>query len=355
MYATSIVAEKHARSFEVCGCKCCQNRAMALVASKEKREKKILPEYQDTRCGFPIAKMFSIDAFESALNYRPRPDDLFIVTYPKCGTTWVQNIVACIFREGKPFESALEFLSNTPFLEMAGAEAAETMQRPGAIKLHLPFQYTPWSDQAKYIFVARNPKDCCVSFYHHTRNMVGYKFKNGSFDDYFELFMQGKVDFGDYFDCLLSWYEHRNDPNVLFITYEQLKKDTRANILRIASFMGGKYKDMLENDEKMLEAVLKYSSFDFMKETLNKQVAELATLPRDYVQNHPDIPQGLKTILGAGDNFFDSDPNAVSFVRRGIVGDWKNHFSADQNRRLEEKFKERTRGTDIPELWKDDM
>lgn len=72
--------------------------------------------------------------------------------------------------------------------------------------------------------------------------MIGYKFQNGNFDDYFELFMDGKVDFGDYFDNLLSWYEHRNDSNVLFITYEQMKKDPKTYILKIAEFMGEKYK-----------------------------------------------------------------------------------------------------------------
>ncbi|CAL1276717.1 unnamed protein product [Larinioides sclopetarius] len=186
--------------------------------------------------------------------------------------------------------------------------------------------------------------------------MVGYKFKNGEFDDYFELFMKGEVDFGDYFDCLLSWYEHRNDPNVLFITYEQLKEDTKTYILKIAEFMGEKYKDMLVNDEELLNDVIKFTSFSFMKETLNKNVAELAAAPRDVILNHPDIPQGLKDFLfGEDEGFFDPDPNSVSYVRKGVVGDWRNHLSPEQNQRMNEKFQERTKGTDIPELWKDYM
>lgn len=85
-------------------------------------------------------------------------------------------------------------------------------------------------------------QDCCVSFYHHTENIAGYNFQGGSFDDYFELFINGQVDYEDYFDCVMSWYEHRNDPNVLFITYEELKKDTVKNVLKIAEFMGPQYK-----------------------------------------------------------------------------------------------------------------
>ncbi|KAG8175102.1 hypothetical protein JTE90_014683 [Oedothorax gibbosus] len=357
MYTARYLSERAKETTsENCRCKKCLDLPRRTMSTDSKP--KVLPTYLQTDYGFLIPNMFSLEALQSAIDYTPRDDDLFIVTYPKCGTTWVQNIVACIYRKGRPFESAIEFLTSTPFLEMAGAEAARTMKRPGAIKLHLPFRVTPWSDKAKYIFVTRNPKDCCVSFYHHTKNVFAYMFQNGEFDDYFELFMEGKVDFGDYYDTLLSWYEHRNDPNVLFITYEQLKKDTTLYIMKIAEFMGEQYKTMLEGDPEMLANVIRYSSFDYMKQTLNSQLAQLAKLPKDFVANHPDIPPGLKNILTVGTEdkpFFNSDPNALTLVRKGVVGDWKNHLSPDQNRRMEERFRERTKGTDIPELWKDIM
>ena len=47
---------------------------------------------------------------------------------------------------------------------------------------------------------ARNPKDCLVSFFHHT---VGfnqyYDYADGKFDDFCELFLRGGTDFDDYF------------------------------------------------------------------------------------------------------------------------------------------------------------
>ncbi|GFT92082.1 sulfotransferase 1C4 [Nephila pilipes] len=324
------------------------------VKAKTDRKPKI-PHYQDID-GFRIPGFFSVEAYKSALGYKPRPDDLFIVTYPKCGTTWVQNIVACIFRGGKPFQSALEFFTETPFLEMTGSEAAETMKRPGAIKLHLPFHLTPWSPNAKYIFVARNPKDCCVSFYHHTERMPGYQFEKGKFDDFFELFIKGEVDFGDYFDTLLSWYEHRNDPNVLFITYEQLKKDARNYVLKIAEFIGSQYKEKLEKDEKILDDVIHHSSFSFMKVHLHKHLAELGAIPKHLIVNNPDIPEGMRKIMLSGDfELSKKDSEEMTFIRKGIVGDWRNYFSPTQNARLEKKFRERTVGTDLTSLWKDDI
>nr|XP_042910405.1 sulfotransferase 1E1 isoform X2 [Parasteatoda tepidariorum] len=351
MFTTAYLSEREQFKSENCHFqKCIEGNSQKVIT---KVKKKILPEYQKTSCGFSIPKQFSLEAFNSALSYEPRPDDLFITTYPKCGATWVQNIVACIHQEGSPFSSALEFFNNAPFLEMSGAEAARIMKRPGAIKTHLPIDVIPWFSQAKYIYVARNPKDCCVSFYHHTKNFTGYKFKNGSFDDYFELFMKGEVDYGDYFDSLISWYERRNDPNVLFITYEQLKEDIKRNVLKIANFMGSEYKEMLEKNETMLKDVIKHSSFEFMKETLNQQISELARQTRKSDQDRTDLSVGLKKLLESEESFFDTDPNSISYVRKGIVGDWKNHFSPEQDKTLEKKFMERTKGTDIQYLWQD--
>lgn len=327
---------------------------MSASVGNETRSERKTPFYQYVD-GFCLPGMFSADALRSALAYKPRPDDLFIVTYPKCGTTWVQNIVSCIFKNGKPFESAQEFLTQTPFLEMTGAEAAETMKRPGAIKFHLPFHLTPWSTEAKYIFVARNPKDCCVSFFHHTKNIAAYDYEEGTFDDFFELFIEGKVDFGDYFETVLSWYEHRNDPNVLFITYEELKKDNVTGVLKIAGFMGSQYKEALEKDEKLLRDVIHHSSFAFMKEHLNKYMAEFQSIPKEVLENNPDLPPGLKDLFTKDADVFKKQPDSVTFVRKGIVGDWKNYFTPEQNARIQKKFKERMGNTELAKIWEDVM
>ncbi|XP_054711074.1 sulfotransferase 1C2-like, partial [Uloborus diversus] len=320
----------------------------------EKFKGKKLPFYQDVD-GFRLPGIFSAESHRSALAYRPRPDDLFVVSYPKCGTTWLQNIIACIHRDGQPFQSAQEFFTLTPCPQIVGVEAVEKMKRPGAIKYHLPYHMMPMSSEAKYIFIARNPKDCCVSFYHFTENVIGYEFQEGEFDVFFELFVEGKTDFGDYFDYLLSWYEHRNDPNVLFITYEELKKDTKTNVFRIAEFMDPQYKEALEKDEKLLEDVIYHSSFSFMKEHFNRHLAEISSLPKDMILNNPDLPADLRELFGGEKKVFHPDSAAVSFVRKGVVGDWRNYFSKEQNERLEKKFRERTAGTDIADLWKDIM
>ncbi|KAG0445409.1 hypothetical protein HPB47_015693 [Ixodes persulcatus] len=181
---------------------------------------------------------FIDENLRSALQYRPQPNDLFIVSYPKCGTTWLQYLVYNIFTEGVPPKDMEEFLARSVFLEYTGAQSVEKMCRPGSIKTHFPFSRHKYSKQAKYLYIARNPYDCCVSFYYHTKSFPAYFFENGTFSEFFDMFLQGKVDNGDYFNNLLSWYDHRHDPNVLFLTYECLKRDTESWVIKIADFIG---------------------------------------------------------------------------------------------------------------------
>ncbi|CAL1300213.1 unnamed protein product [Larinioides sclopetarius] len=325
------------------------------ASSEEKTHKFKKPTYKEID-GFRIPTAFSEEAYKSALAYKPRPDDLFIVTYPKCGTTWVQNLAALIFRDGKPFTSGLEFFTQAPFLELTGAEGAEKMKRPGSIKIHLPFQKAPYSPEAKYIFIARNPKDCCVSHYHHTKNGLAHVFADDTFEDFLESFIKGEVDFGDYFETTLSWWEHRNDPNVLFITYEELKKDTINTTLKIAGFIGSEYKEKLEKDPKRLQDVIQQSSFDFMNEYMKKHMNEMLTLPKEQIRNNPDIPSGLKALLlWVPDDILKHSETPILLVRKGIIGDWRNYFSPSLSARMDEKMKEKFAGTGLLDLWKGEI
>ena len=82
-------------------------------------------------------------------------------------------------------------------------EITENMPSPRIIKTHLPFEMLPPNllDTCKVIFVCRNPKDACVSFYNHCLTFPEYKMK-GSFADLAELYMAGQVEFGSYWMML---------------------------------------------------------------------------------------------------------------------------------------------------------
>jgi hypothetical protein len=270
--------------------------------------------------GYRMPMGFPVEGFDSGQRYRAQPGDVFVATYPKCGTTWVQYIAHLLLHEAEPLAPGQSLGEVSPHLEEVGREVVAALPEPRLIKTHLPLERTPWHDQAKYVFVVRNPFDCAVSFYHHTRGFVRhYDFADGTWDTFFECFLAGEVDFGDYFDHLLSWWPRRGASNVLCVTYEQLASEPESGIRRIASFLGGQAAALVEKPES-LEQVLRQSSFDGMRSHQDR-----------WSSRRPaDMP---------------------AFVRKGVVGDWRSTFSPKQARRLAEKLAERTAGTGIERLW----
>merc|ERR1719333_1788727 len=77
-------------------------------------------------------------------------------------------------------------------------------------KTHAPLHLAPWvggasspiKSKAKIIVVARNPKDACVSLFHHSRDVPAFAYK-GDFEHFVtSLFLQGKVESG----CFWEWH-----------------------------------------------------------------------------------------------------------------------------------------------------
>ena len=67
---------------------------------------------------------------------------------------------------------------------------------PRLIKSHLPYHVIPMSKEeskrSKYIYVARNPKDVAVSFYHFIQSFDPGRYFNGTWEFFVKLFLEGK-------------------------------------------------------------------------------------------------------------------------------------------------------------------
>ncbi|XP_077538505.1 sulfotransferase 1C2-like [Haemaphysalis longicornis] len=301
------------------------------------------PLYKDIDGVIRLNANFTVEMLRDALSYEPTPDDNFVVTFPKCGTTWAQQISYLIFNKGVPPPSAMDLFTGSPYIEMLGADSVRQMARPGVIKTHLPYHLMPKHPEAKYLYICRNPKDACVSFFHFTRGFAGYEFADGKFDDYFEVFISGQTDYGDYFDHVMGWYERREDQNVLFLHYEDMKTHLRQNVLKIARFFDEScYKTLLKSDE-ILENVIKFSDIEYMRVQTVENFKNFFTKPIEE-----DAPKALKVLHEAT----QANPSTANFVRKGVVGDWKNHFSPEQNARLEQKILERCSKTDLIDTWR---
>lgn len=269
------------------------------------------PSYTDHN-GFLMPFGFPAHNFSKATSYQHQPNDLFIATYPKCGTTLTQHILYIMLNGGVPILPQEKLEGFFPHLEEVGIPQCAAMKSGNKlIKTHLPCETLSMSPSTKYIFIARNPKDCVVSFFHHTRGFLKhYDFEEGDFDVFFDLFSKGKVDFGNYFKMLRSWFDRKDDENILFLTYEDIRDDKKGAIRNIARFVGGGTEEKLSNDEgALMDKVLKYSSLEEMKKDPLRWSSE-----RKVVHS--------------------------PFIRSGIVGGWDELLTKEQGGKLDKMMRE---------------
>ena len=87
---------------------------------------------------------------------------------------------------------------------------------------------------------------------------------NALFDEFFETFINGNLNFGSYFERSHAVWQHKDDPNVFITSYEQMKHDTRGVTRPLAQFLN------IELDENLPERIATYSTFSHMKERFDK-------------------------------------------------------------------------------------
>jgi hypothetical protein len=201
-------------------------------------------------CGLPVPKFLDKGVLDQIRDLHLYPDDVWVVTYPKCGTTWTQQIVRLVrnngeLNDGVTVDFAVPWAEGIARPHFKAANFSfDTMKRPRAFQSHLPYDLFPFgpphTTPCKYIYIARNPKDVAVSCFFH--NKLRY-FPDIDWDAFWKKYINGELEFGNYLDHLMSWLPHINDENVLFLTYEAMKKDLRQNVSKIATFMGANLTD----------------------------------------------------------------------------------------------------------------
>jgi len=237
------------------------------------------------------------------LDYTARPDDVFIVSYPRSGTTWLQMILYQLTTDGSM--DIAHIAEVCPWFERAAISKRDyrTMPSPRVFKSHLPWIWIP-KRICRYIYVVRNGKDVAVSFYHFHKSHFRY---TKPFSKFFDNFLHGWVVWGSWFYHVSGWWKHRNDPNVLFLRYEDMVGDLEANVRRIIAFLD------LKVPEERMPQILERSGFAFMKQHEAKF---------DY----------------ATELMLDRGMTPSTFIRKGKVGDWQDYFSDEELARFDAKF-----------------
>ncbi|UJR13096.1 hypothetical protein I4U23_000120 [Adineta vaga] len=265
----------------------------------------------------PVPKHYEIEKYRSGLRYKAQSNDIFIVTYPKSGTTWMETIVFGILNNGQSFIDDIDYyIKQTPFLDRSGQEDVKNMKRPGSIKTHYRFDYVPYNKQSKYICIIRNAKDVCISAYQYFINGVNSDYFDSNFENFFQKFINGQALFGDYFEFLKAMWSHKDEENVLIISFEQMKKDLRNIIQQIGKFLH------IELTDNVIEKILYHSSFNYMKENYDNARNE-------YFAKHPEHP--------------NAENHPMTLVRKGHHGQWKTEMNNEQIQKLNEIIHEKTK------------
>ena len=217
----------------------------------------------------PALREVRTRVFDSArwAGYQPRPDDILIATYSKCGTTWAQRIVGMLVfasAETQPLSDVSPW-PDARFGEPIGTllAKAEAQTHRRFLKSHLPLSALPLYEDVKYLHVARDGRDACMSLHNHLCNLTPdtlARFNAISRDDpkfgdpyprgpddagaYFHDWITDDTvngDFGDpaasFFSVENSFWAERRRSNLLLVHYNDLKADRAGEMRRIADFL----------------------------------------------------------------------------------------------------------------------
>ena len=206
--------------------------------------------------------------------------------------------------------------NKAPYIEMEYPEGMQlsNQDKKGIIgyRTHLPIDKMPrkvFDDHIKVVNVLRNPKDVAISEYYMYQATSGLGNFAGGWKIFFEMFVTGNVIYGSWFPWVKNWYmKCKDNSNVLFITYEQLKENPKEMIGTLAKFIG------VDLTEDVLFEIAKQTSFKYMKE--KKTYYMIPNM--DLMVNEEISP----------------------FLRKGVVGDWKTHFTVEQNEIFDRLFDE---------------
>ncbi|XP_035982215.1 sulfotransferase 6B1 [Fundulus heteroclitus] len=242
---------------------------------------------------------------------RARDDDIMLVAYPKCGFNWMVGVMRKMIAQATQMENESKM---PPLIEFFGPEVLKSVEQapsPRLLGTHLHPDNMPSTfneKKTKMVVVFRNPKDTLVSYYHFCNNNPVLP-SVGSWDAFFSQFMKGDVAWGSYFDHALAWNKKMDDPNVLVVTYEDLKQDLSAGIHQISSFLGFSLTDA------QVQQIAAASTFSAMKESAANSHGNMGNV----------------------------------IFRKGEVGDWKNHFTTEQSGEMDEAFNKQLAGTKLGE------
>jgi hypothetical protein len=313
-------------------------------------ETRCLPFHLRQLGGFWLPEMTLPGVAAAHARFKPRPDDVFLASFPKSGTTWLKALAFATLNRAhhppsdpdhplrlKGTHDCVSFFE-IPFAFSNGGgggeeeEAFAALPSPRVLATHLPYNLLPEgitaeSSGCRVVYVCRDSKDAFVSGWVFTKKTTAAKAAAAGdapppypLESAFELFCDGCCVGGPQWLHVLGYWEasQRRPDRVLFLQYEDMLRDPASSVRRLAEFLSCPFTGE-EEAAGAVDAVVELCSLDSLKGSKGN----LSGKTKDM-----NVDNGL-------------------FFRKGEAGDWRNHLSPEMAARLDQIVGEALRGSGL--------
>jgi Sulfotransferase domain len=207
--------------------------------------------------GVKVVVKYLLGIDKAYRNFAVRPDDTFIVSYPRSGNTWTRFLIANLVHPDKEV-TFTNIESLIPDTSSQSNRALKRTPRPRIIKTHEYFDHR----YPRTIYIVRDPRDVVLSYYDFQRKYMQIS-DDYPLGRYVDDFVSGRLisaGWGTWAENASSWvYTRGHTKDFLLLRYEDMLKDTTSELLRIAVFLG------IEAEPERLRRAIERSSAERMR------------------------------------------------------------------------------------------